>query len=133
MIKLPLSLRDHYSAIDKTIYTLNIDVAKLIYDSEYKGMTVDTLAGIVSRKLSLDLRYINDGSFEFKQALMSYIADEIFMTGTAAEITPICTVDKIKIKEGKRGPITKQIQDYYFGVLNGSIEDKFGWLTFVSP
>lgn len=57
-----------------------------------------------------------------------YIADEAFMTGTAAEITPIAKVDNIPVGEGKRGPITKSIQDAFFGILKGTREDSYGWL-----
>jgi branched-chain amino acid aminotransferase len=60
-----------------------------------------------------------------------YIADELFFTGTAAEVTPIASVDKIPVGEGKRGPITARIQEYFFEVVAASREDKFGWLTFV--
>jgi branched-chain amino acid aminotransferase len=58
-----------------------------------------------------------------------YIADEVFMTGTAAEITPVVKVDNIIINEGKRGPITKKLQDAFFAIINGDIEDKYNWLT----
>jgi len=61
-----------------------------------------------------------------------YIADEVFFTGTAAEITPIASVDRIAVGEGKRGPVTKKIQDALFGILNGEVEDRFNWLTPVS-
>jgi len=60
-----------------------------------------------------------------------YIADEVFFTGTAAEITPIRAIDKIKIGAGERGPITAQIQDAFFKVIRAEVEDKHGWLTFV--
>jgi len=60
-----------------------------------------------------------------------YISDEIFFTGTAAEITPVTKVDKITVGEGKRGPITKAIQDFFFGVVNGEADDTFKWLTYV--
>ena len=60
-----------------------------------------------------------------------YIADEMFLTGTACEITPVRTLDKIKIAEGKRGPITGQLQAAYFGIINGEREDKHEWLTAV--
>lgn len=60
-----------------------------------------------------------------------YMADELFFTGTAAEITPIRSVDKIQIGSGRRGPITKQIQDAFFDVLNCRVPDEHGWLTFV--
>jgi branched-chain amino acid aminotransferase len=60
-----------------------------------------------------------------------YIADEIFFTGSAAEVTPIRSVDKIKIGKGKMGPITKKIQKRYLDYANGIIEDTHGWLTYV--
>jgi branched-chain amino acid aminotransferase len=62
---------------------------------------------------------------------MLYLADEVFFTGTAVEISPIRSVDKIKIGGGSRGPITKRIQDEFFGILNGQIPDRHGWLTAV--
>ena len=58
-----------------------------------------------------------------------YIADEVFFTGTAAEITPIRSVDKIKVGLGRRGPITELIQREFFGIITGESEDEFGWLT----
>jgi branched-chain amino acid aminotransferase len=60
---------------------------------------------------------------------MLYIADEIFFSGTAAEITPIRSVDRIKIGPGHRGPITKKLQDKFFGIVKGTAPDEFGWLT----
>ena len=57
-----------------------------------------------------------------------YLADEIFFTGTAAEITPIRSVDHIRIGAGKRGPITKTLQDAFFGLFNGTTADSHGWL-----
>ena len=60
---------------------------------------------------------------------MLYIADEVFFSGTAAEITPIRSVDKIVIGKGRRGPITEQLQNEYFGVINGARPDKYGWLS----
>lgn len=60
-----------------------------------------------------------------------YIADEIFLSGTAAEITPVISVDKITVGDGKRGPITEKIQKHFFGIVQGEIEDKHGWLTYV--
>lgn len=59
---------------------------------------------------------------------MLYLADEIFFTGTAAELTPVRSVDRIEIGNGKRGPITKQLQDAFFGLFNGATEDTEGWL-----
>jgi branched-chain amino acid aminotransferase len=60
---------------------------------------------------------------------MLYIADEVFFTGTAAEITPIRSVDRIQVGEGRRGPITRAIQERYLGIATGKIEDTYGWLT----
>ena len=58
-----------------------------------------------------------------------YLADEIFMTGTAAEVTPVRSVDKIQVGAGCRGPITEQLQKAFFGLFNGETADKWGWLT----
>ncbi len=60
-----------------------------------------------------------------------YIADEVFFTGSAAEITPISSIDKIPIGSGKRGPITKKLQEKFFAVLQDEEEDKRGWLTYI--
>jgi len=65
------------------------------------------------------------------QREMLYIADEIFFTGTAAEVTPIRSVDRIKIGAGTRGPITEKIQRRYFEYINGEREDVYGWHDFV--
>ena len=59
---------------------------------------------------------------------MLYIADEIFMTGTAAEVTPVRSVDRIEVGNGKRGPITKAIQEKFFGLFSGRTPDPQGWL-----
>ena len=60
-----------------------------------------------------------------------YIADEVFFTGTAAEITPIRAVDQISIGSGARGPITRKLQDAFFAITSGRDEDRHGWLSFV--
>ena len=62
-----------------------------------------------------------------------YIADEVFCVGTAAEVTPIRSVDKIKIGAGHRGPITEALQRAFFDVINGEVADTHGWLTYVYP
>ncbi len=62
---------------------------------------------------------------------MLYIADEVFFTGSAAEVTPIRSIDKIKIGEGRRGPLTERLQMEYFNILKGRKPDRFNWLTFV--
>ena len=58
-----------------------------------------------------------------------YIADEVFFTGSAAEVSPIKSIDRIPIGEGRRGPITEKIQKRFFGILTGEFEDKYSWLT----
>lgn len=60
-----------------------------------------------------------------------YIADEIFFTGTAAEVTPVRTVDHHTIGAGRRGPITEAIQSAYFEAIR-SVENPYGWLTYVN-
>jgi len=62
---------------------------------------------------------------------MQYLADEIFLTGTAAEITPVRSVDKITIGEGKRGEITAKLQEKFFSIVEGVAQDNYNWLTFV--
>jgi len=62
---------------------------------------------------------------------MLYIAEEVFFTGSAAEITPIRSIDKIPIGTGERGPIAKKLQDEFFSYINGEKEDKYNWLTYV--
>jgi branched-chain amino acid aminotransferase len=59
---------------------------------------------------------------------MLYIADEVFFVGTAAEITPIRSVDKIQIGVGRRGPVTTAIQQAFFDYINGVVPDRHGWL-----
>jgi branched-chain amino acid aminotransferase len=60
---------------------------------------------------------------------MLYLADEVFFTGTAAEISPLRSVDRIKVGKGTRGPITKTLQEEFFSILNGSRPDRHNWLT----
>jgi branched-chain amino acid aminotransferase len=71
--------------------------------------------------------------YEVQERLMPreflYVADEIFFSGTAAEITPIRSVDRIPVGEGRPGPITKAIQSQYLGVATGRMPDRYGWLT----
>jgi branched-chain amino acid aminotransferase len=60
---------------------------------------------------------------------MLYIADEVFFSGTAAEITPIRSVDRIVVGTGSRGPVTEKLQKAFFGIVQGDAADRFGWLT----
>jgi len=63
---------------------------------------------------------------------MLYIADEVFFTGTAAEITPVRSVDRILVGAGRRGPVTERLQKEFFDIINGIKPDLEGWLTPVS-
>jgi len=60
-----------------------------------------------------------------------YIADEVFFTGSAAEITPIRSIDKITIGTGKRGPVVRKLQEAFFGYINCARDDTYNWLTFI--
>jgi len=62
-----------------------------------------------------------------------YIADEVFFVGTAAEVTPVRSIDKLQIGSGRRGPVTEAVQRAFFGVINGDVADSHGWLTYVYP
>jgi len=64
---------------------------------------------------------------------MLYLADEIFFTGTAAEVTPVRSVDRLEVGDGTRGPITKMLQERFFGLFKGQTEDRWGWLEPVTP
>lgn len=60
---------------------------------------------------------------------MLYIADEAFFTGTAAEVTPLRSIDKIRVGDGKIGPVTRRIQQEFFGLVEGKIPDRYNWFT----
>ena len=90
------------------------------------GITRDVVITIAR-----DLGFTVHEEMQPREAL--YIADEVFFTGTAAEITPIRSVDKINIGSGRRGPVTKAIQRRFFDVVNGREPDTRGWLTYVYP
>jgi len=62
---------------------------------------------------------------------MLYVADEVFFTGSAAEITPIKSIDRVPIGSGTRGPITARLQERFFAYVNGECEDCYGWRTVV--
>ena len=88
------------------------------------------LAGITRDSVQTIARHL--GIPVVEQALpreMIYVADEAFFSGTAAEVTPILSVDRIPVADGKPGPITSQIGDEFFGIVNGLRPDRFGWLT----
>jgi branched-chain amino acid aminotransferase len=62
-----------------------------------------------------------------------YTADEVFFTGTAAEITPVRSVDRVPVGAGRRGPVTAAVAEQFFGITSGRLPDRHGWLTFVHP
>ena len=89
--------------------------------SVLNGITRDTIM-----KLARDLGYdVRESSIPRE---MLYLADEIFMTGTAAEVTPVRSVDRLPVGDGKRGPMTKALQQAFFGLFTGKTADKYGWL-----
>ena len=88
------------------------------------GITRDSVM-ILARQLGYEVREQNLP----REAL--YLADELFFTGTAAEVSPIRSVDGITIGAGKRGPITTAVQKAFFGLFNGETEDRWGWLEYV--
>ena len=63
---------------------------------------------------------------------MLYIADELFFCGTAVEVTPVRSVDRVTIGRGRRGPITQALQERFYQVVTGQAEDKWGWLQYVN-
>ncbi|HIF9295397.1 TPA: branched-chain amino acid transaminase [Photobacterium damselae] len=89
------------------------------------GITRDTIMTL-AKELGYEVREENIA----REAL--YLADEVFMTGTAAEIVPVRSVDQITVGVGKRGPVTKVMQEAFFGLFNGTTEDKWGWLDYVN-
>ena len=86
------------------------------------GITRDTIM-----TLARELGYTVKEEALPREAL--YLADEIFMTGTAAEVTPVRSVDKMPVGAGCRGPITEQLQKAFFGLFTGETADQWGWLT----
>ncbi len=100
----------------------------------YTPMSAQSLLPGITR--AAVIRLANALGYEVKETLLSreslYIADEVFMTGTAAELTPVRSIDKYKIGTGERGDITKALQDAYFDVIRDG-NDRFGWLTFIEP
>lgn len=95
-----------------------------LVSSVLPGITRDSVLTLATR-LGIPVR---------EQAIpreMLYLADEVFFTGTAAEITPIRSVDKITVGRGTRGPITEALQRAFFDVIECRAPDEFGWLSFV--
>lgn len=104
---------------DGTLYTPPLGSSIL------PGITRDTVI-----RLARDLDFPVVEQAIAREAL--YLADEAFMCGTAVEITPVRSVDKIPIGAGRRGPITQALQEEFFGIIEGRKEDRYGWLSPVS-
>jgi branched-chain amino acid aminotransferase len=85
----------------------------------------------VTRRCAIQLAA--DMGYEVREQVMArewlYVADELFFTGTAAEITPIRSVDGVQIGAGRRGPVTEALQSKFFGITSGELADEHGWLT----
>ncbi len=105
-----------FAVLDGVIYTTPLASSIL------SGITRDSVMTI-ARDLGYEVR---------EQGIsrdLLYISDEVFFTGTASEVSPIRSIDKIKIGSGSRGPITKAIQEQFFGITSGKLPDKYNWLT----
>ncbi len=104
---------------DGVIFTPPITAALL------PGITRDSVITL-ARQLGYELREQNLP----RESL--YLADELFFTGTAAEVSPVRSVDGITVGAGRRGPITTAIQKAFFGLFSGETADEWGWLEYVS-
>jgi branched-chain amino acid aminotransferase len=101
---------------DNVVYTPSLGSSIL------QGITRDTVVTL-ARDLGLEVR---------EQPLpreFLYVADEIFFSGTAVEITPIRSVDRIQVGDGRRGPVTAALQERFFGIIKGDLPDAHNWLT----
>jgi branched-chain amino acid aminotransferase len=96
------------------------------------GLAHSALAGITRDTV---IRLAREAGIEVRETSIPrellYLADELFFTGTAVEVTPIRSVDRIPIGTGRRGPITERLQKTFFGLFSGATSDKWGWLDYV--
>jgi branched-chain amino acid aminotransferase len=104
----------------------------LIFDGViYTPPLAMSVLGGVTRQCVVTLA--RDLGYEVREQMiareMLYMADEIFFTGTAAEVSPVRSVDRVPVGEGKRGPVTQRIQEEFFALTSGRLPDRFGWLT----
>ena len=92
--------------------------------SNLKGITRDSIMTVA-----------RDLGYEVVEEVISrerlYAANEVFFTGTAAEVTPIRSIDHRTIGIGKRGPISEQLQTAFFDIVEAKVEDKYGWLSYI--
>ena len=98
----------------------------------YTTPTATVLEGITRYSI---IKIAEDMNYQFQEKYICrdelYISDEVFFTGTAAEVTPIREIDNYQIGEGKRGPITENIQKKFFAIAKGEEEKYLSWLDFV--
>jgi branched-chain amino acid aminotransferase len=101
---------------DKVVYTPSLTSSIL------EGITRNTV-----------MQLARDLGFEVREQPLPreflYLADEAFFCGTAVEVTPIRSIDKIPVGKGKRGPVTAALQERFFGVVRGELPDVHNWLT----
>ena len=107
-----------FAVRDGCLYTAPLSAAILNGITRNSVLTIARDLGIEVREQVLPREFL-------------YVADELFFCGTAAEITPIRSVDRIDVGSGKPGPITQRIQREYLGIARGKIADRHGWLTLV--
>jgi branched-chain amino acid aminotransferase len=92
-----------------------------------------SILGGITRRFVIQLA--QDLGYEVREQMiareMLYLADEVFFTGTAVEVTPVRSVDGIQVGEGHRGPMTTHLQEQFFGIVHGKLEDRFGWMALV--
>lgn len=101
---------------DGTVYTSPISAAILDGITRDSVMTIARDLGLPVREMQIPREFL-------------YLADECFFTGTAAELTPIRSIDRIPVGQGQPGEITRAIQQRYLGIATGRVEDTHGWLT----
>ncbi|MBE3091173.1 MAG: branched-chain amino acid transaminase [Candidatus Atribacteria bacterium] len=98
----------------------------------YTTPTATVLEGITRDAI---IKIAGDMNYQFQEKYICrdelYISDEVFFTGTAAEVTPIREIDNYQIGEGKRGPITKNIQKKFFAIAKGKEEKYLSWLDYI--
>jgi len=96
------------------------------------GLAHSALAGITRDTV---IRLARERGYEVRESSIPrellYICDELFFTGTAAEVTPVRSVDRIQVGAGRRGPVTKVLQEAFFGLFSGQTPDMWGWLDYV--
>jgi branched-chain amino acid aminotransferase len=109
-----------FLVFDGALHTTPVSAALLNGITRNTLMTLARNAGIEVVERDIPREYL-------------YLCDEVFMCGTAAEITPIRSVDGKPVGAGKPGPVTHRIQELFFGLFDGHTEDRWGWLEPVDP